>query len=71
MYGAKNIKITNTIVSAPLSSSYRLEFVQNQNLPFGGVRAQEFIAVVPEPSVLAPAALAIGILRRNQRLSVS
>lgn len=51
-YGSNNIKITNLIPNAPFSSNYTLQFVQNQGLNFGGVRADEFEAFVPEPGTI-------------------
>lgn len=51
VYGNTGIEIRDTLpAGAPLSDRYVLQFVQNQNLPFGGVRAQEFEALAA-PSV--------------------
>jgi hypothetical protein len=66
VYGNKNLKISNVLANSPLSSSYTFEFVQNQSQTFGGVRALEFVAYVPEPSSFSILTLGLFALCRNR-----
>jgi hypothetical protein len=66
-YGTSNlIEILGTVTNAPLSSSYKLEFINNVG---SGVRAVDFAAqAVPEPSIacFGVAGLSVSMMRRRR-----
>ena len=74
VYGGDNLQISNDLVGAPLTNDYTLQFVQNQDGPFVGVRAEEFqgfvtSGAVPEPgsaAIVALAMAAVGVAGRRR-----
>ena len=76
VYGSNYIDISDTLSGIPATSSYTLEFIQNQQESgTSGVRALEFEASntptsVPEPtaiSVLASGCIALCVRRKRTR----
>lgn len=66
LYGSNIVTVTGVITGAPVTSSYRLEFVNNAG---SGVRAMEFAAqAVPEPGTagLVLAAASMLVMRRRR-----
>lgn len=70
VYGSDYIEIADTLANVPASTTYTLDFVQNQNSgSVSGVRAMEFEAV-PEPTALPMLGIAaLGLLARRRRMS--
>ena len=73
VYGGDNLQISNTLTNAPLTNDYTLQFVQNQDGAFGGVRAEEFAGfttseAVPEPgsAALVAVGVALGVAGRRR-----
>jgi hypothetical protein len=70
-YGGPNIEISDTLTGVPASSTYTLDFIQNQAAgPVSGLRVNEFDAYnnVPEPGSFTLLGVAsLGLLTRKPR----
>jgi len=69
VFGGNGLKISDTLIGAPTTASYSLQFIQNQNSGVAsGLRAEEFEAFTPEPSTLSVIGIGMcGILVRRRR----